>query len=70
MELNEDDFEHYYNATRRLSKEIVRLRQSLEFITKMPCITELLGESPEDNGGCTCASCVAKAALATIEEKP
>lgn len=32
-------------------------RAALLEIAQMPCITRLLGEDPDDNGGCGCASC-------------
>jgi len=44
--------------------QIKALREALIAIKRMPCISMLLGELPEDNGGCGCASCTATAALA------
>ena len=40
------------------------LVEALQHIAIAPCLTELLGENPEDNGGCSCRGCVAREALA------
>ena len=45
------------------------LLTALQKISKMSCLTALLGESLEDNGGCGCACCTAIAVIDKIKTR-
>lgn len=49
--------------------EVAVLQEALGKLSDFPCLTELLGEFPEDNGGCGCARCVARAVIANVSER-
>ncbi len=51
-------------ANARLISAAPDLLEACKAISKMPCLLKLLGE-PEEN--CTCASCIAKAAIKKAE---
>ena len=63
---NGGDLEILSEVDRLVKAEGERARRAgdaLTTISKMPCLTNLLGESAEDNGGCSCAACIANDAI-------
>lgn len=59
MDWKEEVAEHFPAIAQALLIAV----EALEQLTKMPCLTTLLGEDTE---GCGCASCTAKLALSRI----
>ena len=56
-----------YRVAQRQAKTASEMLKALKTISKMPCLTTLLGESTWEDS-CGCASCVATAAITQVEK--